>query len=129
VGVPISIIARDGRLAVSTPFHPDFPSRARVLGGEWDAARRVWLFDPGDDERVRTLCREIYGTDAGEPFSTPAAIGCASGCSLPVPAPIVIHKAAIFVSINHEQATFIHSLRLILYRRVGKLHYGPTRFG
>ena len=33
--------------------------------------RRVWLFDAGDGERVRALCREIYGTDGTEPF--PAA--------------------------------------------------------
>jgi DNA repair protein RadC len=46
-----------------------------MLGGEFDRTRKVWLFDLGDDERVRTLCREIYGTDAGEPFSTLAGIG------------------------------------------------------
>jgi len=71
--VPVSIVERDGRLAVSTPYHADFPSRARMLGGQWDAGRRVWLFDLGDGERVRTLCREVYGTDGGEPF--PAGIG------------------------------------------------------
>ena len=44
-----------------------------MLGGEWDGIRRVWLFDLGDGERVRTLCREIYGTDNGAPF--PGGIG------------------------------------------------------
>jgi DNA repair protein RadC len=74
-GMAVAIVEQDGRLAVSTPYHPDFPARARMLGGEWDAGRRVWLFDAGENERVRTLCREIYGTDAGEPFAQPAGIG------------------------------------------------------
>jgi hypothetical protein len=72
----VSIVARDGHLIVTTPLHPDFPARARMLGGAWDGARRVWLFDPDDAERVRGLCRDIYGADSaqsGEPF--PAGIG------------------------------------------------------
>jgi hypothetical protein len=74
--VPISIVERNGRVLVSTPFHPDFPSRARMLGGEWDAGQRSWVFDAGETERVRALCREIYGwdgSDGSEPF--PAGIG------------------------------------------------------
>ena len=59
--MPLSIVEEDGRIAVTSPYHPNFPARARVLGGTWDAARRVWLFDLGDRERVRTLCSEIYG--------------------------------------------------------------------
>ena len=66
--MPLSIVAQDGRIAVSSPYHPDFPARARMLGGEWDPGRRVWLFDEADSDRVRTLCREIYGTDGSEPF-------------------------------------------------------------
>jgi DNA repair protein RadC len=69
---------RDGRIAVRSPFHPNFPPRARSLGGVWDAARRVWLFDAGDRERVRSLCREIYGAEGEE--------GCASG-TVPFPDP------------------------------------------
>src|SRR5271165_3292034 len=47
-----------------------------MRGGEWDAGRRTWLFDLSDTERVRTLCREIYGSDGAngnEPFA--AGIG------------------------------------------------------
>jgi hypothetical protein len=72
----VSIVARDGHLIVTTPLHPDFPARARMLGGAWDGARRVWLFDPDDAERVQTLCRDIYGAHSalsGEP--SPAGIG------------------------------------------------------
>jgi len=65
--MPLSIIEEeDGRIAVSSPYHPHFPARARSLGGVWDRARRVWVFDRADDDRVRSLCREIYGTEAVE---------------------------------------------------------------
>ncbi len=73
--MPLSIVERDGRIAVSSPFHPDFPARARGLGGSWDAARRVWVFDAKDRDRVKSLCREIYGTDVGDgavAFPSPA---------------------------------------------------------
>jgi DNA repair protein RadC len=73
--MPLSIVEEDGRIAVTSPYHPNFPARARVLGGTWDAARRVWLFDLGDRERVRTLCSEIYGPDANAYGTLPNAIG------------------------------------------------------
>jgi hypothetical protein len=62
--MPLSIVEEeDGRIAVSSPFHPNFPAKARGLGGVWDPTRRVWVFDAGDNDRVRSLCLEIYGTD------------------------------------------------------------------
>ena len=74
--MPLSIVEEDGRIAVSTPYHPNFPARARMLGGEWDAGRRVWIFNGAESHRVRTLCQEIYGaegTDGAAPF--PNAVG------------------------------------------------------
>jgi DNA repair protein RadC len=76
--MPISIVEQDGRIVVSTPYHPDFPARARFLGGEWSAARRVWVLDVRNDSRVRALCREIYGTDGADgtaPFPNAVAHG------------------------------------------------------
>jgi DNA repair protein RadC len=65
--MPLSIVEEeDGRIAVSSPYDPKFPARARGLGGVWDTARRVWTFDSADHDRVRSLCREIYGTDGLE---------------------------------------------------------------
>src|SRR5215471_16761676 len=64
--MPVSLVEQDGRIAVSSPYHPHFPAKARSLGGVWDAARRVWLFDAADHERVRALCREVYGSDGQE---------------------------------------------------------------
>jgi DNA repair protein RadC len=74
--MPLSLVEQDGRIAVSSPYHPHFPARARSLGGVWDATLRVWLFDAADHERVRSLCREIYGSDGQDmtaPF--PSAVG------------------------------------------------------
>ncbi len=61
--VPFSIVERDGHIVVSSPYHPNFPARARGLGGEWDAVRHLWIFDAADRDRVTALCREIYGPD------------------------------------------------------------------
>jgi len=81
--MPLSIVEEeDGRIAVSSPYHRNFPARARSLGGVWDAARRVWVFDSADHDRVRSLCCEIYGTDGLEdggagtaPFPLPKGHG------------------------------------------------------
>jgi DNA repair protein RadC len=62
----VSIVEQGGRIAVNSPYHANFPPRARFLGGEWDAARRLWVFDAGEENRVRSLCREIYGTDGAD---------------------------------------------------------------
>ena len=79
--MPLSITEEgDGRITVSSPYHPKFPARARSLGGVWDAARRVWVFDSADHDRVRSLCREIYGTDGQENAESGMA-------SFPIPVP------------------------------------------
>jgi len=66
--MPVSIVEQGGRIVVGTPYHPNFPARARLLGGDWDALRHVWIFDAREDDRVRSLCREIYGTDEVAPI-------------------------------------------------------------
>lgn len=53
----------DGKIKVSSPYHPEFPKAARRLGGKWDGASKTWRFDARDEERVRELCREVYGED------------------------------------------------------------------
>lgn len=49
------------QIRVTSPYHPDWPARARQIDGKWNGD--AWLFDPRDEHRVRQLCREIYGTD------------------------------------------------------------------
>jgi hypothetical protein len=70
----VSMVEENGRLTLNSPYHPDFPARARMIGGTWDGQRHVWRFNAADRGRVETLCREIYGTDGSEPFPA-AAIG------------------------------------------------------
>ncbi len=83
--MPLSMIEEeDGRIAVSSPYHPSFPARARSLGGIWNAARRVWVFDAADHDRVRLLCREIYGTD-GSPLPNPPPLAGEGRVGAPFP--------------------------------------------
>jgi hypothetical protein len=62
----VKIEQADGRLAVSAPYHPDFPAGARKIGGRFNGTSKEWSFDLRDESRVRALCVEIYGTD-GQP--------------------------------------------------------------
>lgn len=64
MNAPIISITRNGSdISVASPFHPAFVHRAKELGGKWDAAAKVWAFDARDEDDVRALCREVYGTD------------------------------------------------------------------
>ena len=55
----------EGRtLKAVTPFHADFVKGARKLAGKWRGG--VWIFPASQEDRVRDLCRKVYGTD-GEP--------------------------------------------------------------
>jgi hypothetical protein len=49
---------------VSAPYDPDFPARARKIGGAWTGS--MWEFDPRSEDAVRQLCRDIYGTDGSD---------------------------------------------------------------
>lgn len=49
------------KLAVSSPYNAKFPAKARKLGGKWTGGR--WVFPAHVGERVRELCRTIYGSD------------------------------------------------------------------
>ena len=58
-------------IEVHSPYHPDFPSRARDLGGKWNSRAELWSFDARDEEHVRALLRDIYGSDgSGEEVAT-----------------------------------------------------------
>jgi hypothetical protein len=54
------------RCWLKSPYHPDLPAKARALGGRWVDAARQWSFDARDVERVRALCRDVYGEDGTE---------------------------------------------------------------
>ena len=59
----VSIVTVGGTIEVRTPYHPNFPPKARELGGAWDAGGKCWVFGAGDMDRVRQLCVMIYGRD------------------------------------------------------------------
>ena len=63
----IKISKQGERLYLASPYHPDVPREAKNLGGRWDAGAKSWHFDPRDEDRVRDLCRNIYGTDGTDP--------------------------------------------------------------
>jgi len=54
-------------LYVKTPYSGEFVAGAKKLNGKWIADQKEWAFDPRDEERVRELCRKIYGTDGATP--------------------------------------------------------------
>jgi len=57
------------RIMVVTPYHPDFPRKARSLGGVFGRTREgkpAWFFDPRDEQRVRELVKSVYGTTGEE---------------------------------------------------------------
>lgn len=51
------------------PYHPEMPAKARAIGGKWQPSNKNWAFDIRDEQRVRDLACEIYGTD-GTPTQT-----------------------------------------------------------
>lgn len=65
--VAVAVTTKGDRIAVESPYHPDWPSRARDLGGRWNPSARVWTFDQRDEARVREAVTEIYGTDGTAP--------------------------------------------------------------
>lgn len=59
----ITLTTSGNTLTVVTPFDPSMPTRAKKIGGRWNPAQRAWTFDSRDEQRVRDLLRDIYGTD------------------------------------------------------------------
>lgn len=52
---------------LDAPFHPETATAAKAIGGKWDG--KTWTFAARDEQRVRDLARQIWGTD-GTPSST-----------------------------------------------------------
>lgn len=50
-----------GKIAVSSPFNPDFVKGAKRLGGKWSGDTKAWLFDARDRGRVEDLLATCYG--------------------------------------------------------------------
>ena len=52
-----------GKALITSPYNPDFISKVKLMGGKWDAGRRVWKVDESLIEDVRSAMREVYGRD------------------------------------------------------------------
>ena len=52
------------KVAVRTPFNPDFVKGAKRLGGKWSGESKAWLFDARDRCRVEDLLATCYGYSA-----------------------------------------------------------------
>lgn len=52
-----------GKISVRSPFDPSFPEKAKNLGGRWNPGSRVWVFDGRDEDDVRSLLVDKFGTD------------------------------------------------------------------
>lgn len=61
--VRITTNATTGRLELHTPYHSDFVTKVREIGGRWSRDRQVWSVDPRDEDRARELLINVYGTD------------------------------------------------------------------
>lgn len=60
--------ARKGKISDASvkiklaPYRSDLPIRVKALSGKFSEQSQCWYFDPRDEERVRALAIEIYGT-------------------------------------------------------------------
>lgn len=53
-------------ITVVTPYDAGFIDAAKQIGGRWDSARKARVFDARDEQRVRALVREHFGTDGSD---------------------------------------------------------------
>lgn len=68
-------ITTDGQtVTLDAPYDAALPPRARELHGRFDRERKVWTFDARDLERVKTLARDIYGTDGSDADEPPVTL-------------------------------------------------------
>jgi hypothetical protein len=53
----------DNRIIVTSPYNRQFVAAAKQTAGKWDDAYKAWIFPAETAERVREICREVYGQD------------------------------------------------------------------
>jgi len=65
----VRISKHNNELVVQTPYTPEWPARAKALGGRWVPDLKVWMFNAAGEKQVREAVKDIYGTD-GTPERT-----------------------------------------------------------
>lgn len=66
----INVTVNDSYIKVVSPYNKDFVAKARRTGGRWNADQKAWIFDARDENRVRRLLIDIYGTDGHDTGET-----------------------------------------------------------
>ncbi|MEU4410792.1 helix-turn-helix domain-containing protein [Streptosporangium sp. NPDC023963] len=59
----ITVTTENGQTSVCSPYDTTFVTKAKTIGGRWNGPAKAWQFDARDENRVRDLLREVYGTD------------------------------------------------------------------
>jgi hypothetical protein len=57
----IKIEKTENKLETYTPYHKDFVSGAKRLGGKWQSSAKCWTFDRRDETAVINLISNVYG--------------------------------------------------------------------
>ena len=52
----------DGKIAVYTPYNPEFVKRIKQAGGKWDGSS-AWVLDERSIDAARSIMQEVYGRD------------------------------------------------------------------
>jgi len=53
----------NGKIAIETPYNPNFVSKIKKAGGKWNPGNKTWETDERSIEAVRAIMREVYGQD------------------------------------------------------------------
>ena len=73
-------ITRNGeRIALRSPYSPNFPPRAKELWGRWDPLDRVWTFAARKEQLVRSRARAFRGPECAQPTPPGWAVAGGSG--------------------------------------------------
>ncbi len=60
----IKISNVDGdRIAIFTPYNPQFVSRVKAAGARWDADKKAWMMPAANVDIAREIMRTVYGRD------------------------------------------------------------------
>ncbi len=53
----------NGRIAIDSPYNPEFVRRIKGAGGKWDGQSKTWQVDERSIDAIRAIMRGVYGQD------------------------------------------------------------------
>ena len=51
----------DSRIAIASPYAPEFVAGIKRLGGRWDPDGKVWIINSSERKEVEALLADVYG--------------------------------------------------------------------